>query len=334
MRAMKYVLILLAALLVAAPVAAARPGAEPGMAGRYDAEDIIRFDEVIKTLDESTDKVTSVVDIAFAASEQKFKEAERKIDEGRLVEAVRLVREGVDAAKDSKSEVLDQMWSAQASLAERLQAVRDRLALAVGESEAAEKAGTSFSPATESRLNALASLIGTETDPMRRERLETRYRTIHAIARMKIIARRLTPSRRRLLENVLAVLERASTAHFRLSCGMSVLYAQLDTTSACMEEYRTILINTDKAREILERLGSDDGAGLLGFVESMNGVQSRLDSFQGAVEEALNGKIDRLNLQLDEVDVAAGDKEKVDELGAWRTDLKERMTRMNPKEGK
>jgi membrane-associated HD superfamily phosphohydrolase len=260
------------------------------------------FGQVVETMESSVSPLQREMNQSFDMFTDTVQEAEKLLEEGKTQEAVQKASAAIDAVLKVREEVLGPMWEGQRNLTEQTAKVRARLARAVSAKDDSEKG--ELSERAERTLDNLAKRVANEEDPLRKKRLVAHYRTVRNLSRIRSMADKLSPDQRKLWMNVLRILDEAALAHQQVLMGSEVLFAQFEATSANLKEYLALMETVEGASELLQVVrGVDDArAGMSGFTQSMNKLQSRLSNFNQSVEQALQGRMVELEAQLDSME--------------------------------
>jgi membrane-associated HD superfamily phosphohydrolase len=260
------------------------------------------FGQVVETMESSVSPLQREMNQSFDMFTDTVQEAEKLLEEGKTQEAVQKASAAIDAVLKVREEVLGPMWEGQRNLTEQTAKVRARLARAVSAKDDRQKG--ELSERAERTLDNLAKRVANEEDPLRKKRLVAHYRTVRNLSRIRSMADKLSPDQRKLWMNVLRILDEAALAHQQVLMGSEVLFAQFEATSANLKEYLALMEIVEGASELLQVVrGVDDArAGMSGFTQSMNKLQSRLSNFNQSVEQALQGRMVELEAQLDSME--------------------------------
>ena len=266
------------------------------------------FGQVVETLETSVDPLQREMNASFKVFADSIKQAEQLLDEGKSREAVETCSAALDGVLAVRQTVLDPMWDGQEFLSEQVGKVRKRLAKAV---QAGNKNVTvTLDAKMEATLDGIAKRVASETDPLRKKRLVAHYRTVRNLAQIKRMAEQMSPDQRKLWTNVLHVLEEATLAHQQVLMGSEVLFAQFEATSANLREYLSLMDTVDGASRLLGMVNGVEGqaGGMAGFAKNMGQLQTRLATFNDALEQSLQSSMFELEAQVDALQpVADGD---------------------------
>jgi hypothetical protein len=264
------------------------------------------FGHVVETLQSSVDPLQRELDASFMVFIDRVDQAVTLLDAGQTREAVAMSTVAIEGVLQVRDTVLEPMWDGQIYLTEQISKVRSRLASAVsaGTNPVGDES-SAHDPATEAVLDGIAKRISQEQDALRRKRLVAHYRTVRDLAQIKRTAQRMSPDQRKLWVGVLRVLEEAALAHQQVLMGSEILYTQFESTAGHLQEYLVLLDTVDGATELLGVINGIEGAGqgMTSFATSMQELQARLSTFNGAVQEALQTSMFELEAKVDSLPI-------------------------------
>jgi hypothetical protein len=300
----------------AAAAQAPKPEAAPDSFEGYD------FEQVVQRVETSVNPLEQEMAGSFQAFADSVATAERLLAENRPAEAVEACSAAIDQVVAGREQVLKPMWEGQAYLAEQIGHVRARLASAVA--AAGGSTQTKLDERAENMLDGIAQRIANESDPRRKKRLVTHYRTIRQLAQIKQMALQLSPNQRKLWQNVLRVLEDTALAHQQVLMGTEVLFAQFQATAMNLNEYQELIRTVDGAARLLgvARGLGQSGHGLTRLTQNMSDLQERLSGMNQHIEQVLQVKMIDLETQVDTVTAAAGA-----DAGTMSTDIDDELAR-------
>jgi len=290
-----------AAVPTAASNAATAQPAKPKPVTRKDEFAGYDFEQVVRTVETSVSPLQQEMSGSLKVFSESVTEAQALIEEGKSREAIVKCSAAMEAVLGNRDKVLKPMWKGQDYLNEQIGKVRVRLALAI---EA--KGGSSdvkLAKSTENMLDGIASRISGEEDPMRKKRLVAHYKTVRQLAKIKLMAKQLSPNQRKLWRNVLGVLENTALTHQQVLMGTEVLFAQFEGTVQNLREYEGLIDTVEGASRLLgvvKGLG-ESGQGLAAFSRNMTDLQKRMAGFNGQIEQLLEDKMVDLEAQSDAI---------------------------------
>lgn len=255
------------------------------------------FEQVVQRVETSVSPLQQEMGGALKVFAESVEQAEVLIEQGKSREAIEKCSAAMDAVLQGRDRVLGPMWEGQDYLNEQIGKVRGRLAKAV--EAAGGDAQVKLDKKTDKLLDGIAQRISGEKDPLRKKRLVAHYKTIRQLAKIKQMAKQLSPNQRKLWRNVLAVLENTALTHQQVLMGTEVLFAQFEATAGNLKEYQGLLDTVEGASRLIgvvEGLGQS-GQGLAQFSRNMTDLQKRMNGFNTQLETVLEDKMVDLEAQ-------------------------------------
>ncbi len=274
----------------------AQPFAQPSLVG-YD------FRTVFDRMDTSVSGLRREMGSSFQVFTETIDEAEALLDEGKTEQAVQKCVTAINGVLKVRDDVLTPMWEAQSYLQGQIGYVRTRLGHALEAGDALPQ-GEGLDRQSETLLNNLATSIRDERDPVRRQRLVMHYTTLRDIAKVRAMAKQLSPNQRKLWANVLRVLDEVSLSHQQVILSTELLFVQFEVTSQRLGDNLTLMETINGARDLLGMVnsaGSGEGA-LAAFAQDMQGLQTKLGDFNATIESTIGDQMGELDDALDQVD--------------------------------
>lgn len=269
----------------------------PKVAKRSDDFAGYDFEQVVLRVETSVTPLQREMAGSLKVFAESVDQAQVLIEQGKSKEAIEKCSIAMETVLKSRDNVLNPMWEGQGYLNEQIGKVRARLAVAVEAAGGDSK--VEVDRKTEKLLDGIASRISNEADPLRKKRLVAHYRTIRQLARIKQMAKQLSPNQRKLWRNVLAVLENTALTHQQVLMGTEVLFAQFEATTANLREYKGLIDTVEGASRLLgvvRGLGQS-GQGLAQFSRNMTDLQKRMSGFNAQLEGILEDKMIDLESQ-------------------------------------
>ena len=289
------------------------------------------FEQVVRRVETSMNPLQTEMAGSLKAFAESVDQAQSLIEEGRNKEAIVKCSAAIDAVLASRDEVLTPMWEGQDYLNEQIGKVRDRLAVAVEAS--GKQQDNKLDEKTEKMLDGIAKRISNEKDDLRKKRLVAHYRTIRQLAKVKLLARQLSPNQRKLWRNVLGVLENTALTHQQVLMGTEVLFAQFEMTAGNLKEYEGLIDTVDGASELIrvvKGLGQS-GQGLTAFANNMTNLQERMAGFNSQLEGILEGKMVELEAESDAISSSlAIDDGGAGSISTMDDELTARLSKLSP----
>ena len=283
------------------------------------------FEQVVECVETSVDPLQQEISGSLSLFTESVTQAQELLAEDRTEEALNKVSVAIGAVLANRDKVLGPMWQGQEYLTEQIGKIRDRLAQSIkaGGGDTDER----MDKRTEVMLDGIAERISREPDPLRKKRLVAHYRTIRQLARIKQMAKQLSPDQQKLWLNVLKVMENTTLTHQRVLMGTEVLFAQLEATAANLRGYQGLVDTVGGARKLLGVVGglSDSGQGLAKVSQTMAALQKNLTGFDEQIQHTLEDEMFDLDAQTDMIESSleqglgevGGDSAAIDdELGA------------------
>jgi hypothetical protein len=267
--------------------------------GEYD------FGEVIQTLQTSVQPLAGQLEGGFQQFVTQLDESIRLMETGKNKEAVALSADAVEGVLQSRDAIIKPLWEAQFYLNTQIANVRSRLAGSLTADDPATNAGKAEAESAR-MLDSIASRIATTSDPVRKRQLVSHYRTIRTLSKVRKASMLMTPDQRKLWFGVVRVLEQASAAHQQVLMGCETLYAQLDGTASQLRDYLGLMQTVEGVDALL---GSFEGGGMEGFVESMRSLQDQMETFSQSMEGALQVSMGELESRVESMQGAADGKD-------------------------
>jgi len=259
------------------------------------------FEQVVHTVETSVDPLQQAMSGSLKAFADSVDKAQTLIEEGKSREAILTCSAAMNAVLDSRDKVLKPMWDGQDYLNDQIGKVRVRLAGAIeangGQTE------LKLDAHTENMLDGIARRISEEADRNRQKRLIAHYKTVRQLAKIKLMAKQLSPNQQKLWRSVLDVLEHTALTHQQVLMGTEVLFAQFEATVHNLKEYEGLIDTVEGASRLLgvvKGLGQS-GQGLAEFSKNMTDLQQRMAGFNGQIEQLLQDKMVDLESQADAI---------------------------------
>lgn len=268
---------------------AASVSAGRAIVGEYD------FGEVIQTLQSSVQPLAGQLEGGFQQFVTQLDESIRLMETGKNKEAVALSATAVEGVLESRDAIIKPLWEAQFYLNSQIANVRARLAGSLTADDPATSAGKADAESAR-MLDSIALRISSTTDPVRKRQLVSHYRTIRTLGKVRKASMLMTPDQRKLWFGVVRVLEQASAAHQQVLMGCETLYAQLDGTASQLRDYLGLMQTVEGVDALL---GSFEGGGMEGFVESMRALQDQMENFSQSMEGALQVSMGELESRVE-----------------------------------
>lgn len=249
------------------------------------------FEEVVDALASSVSPLQKEMSGSLKEFSDSVKKSEELMNEGKPVEAINTCTEAINSVLASREEVLESMWDGQDYLTDQIGKVREKLSLSSQANKESEN--KELNPKTEFMLNDIAKRISKETDPERQKRLVRHYNTIRNLAQIRSMTEKLPPSKYKMWQNVLKVLENTAETHQRVLMGTEVLFAQFEVTLANIQDSKDLIETVEGANHLMKVVRGLDqsGQGLDNFSMIMESLQTNLDGLTDNVDYILQDSI-------------------------------------------
>ena len=289
------------------------------------------FGEVVEVLSTSVSPLQKEMSGSLKDFSDSVKRSEELMAEGKTTDAINTCTDAINKVMESREEVLESMWDGQDYLTDQIGKVRERLSMSSQASK--ESQNKELNPKTEFMLNDIAKRISKETDPARQKRLVRHYNTIRNLAKIRDGINKLPPSKYKMWQNVLKVLENTAETHQRVLMGTEVLFAQFEVTLANIQDSKDLIETVEGANHLMKVVRGLDqsGQGLDNFSMIMENLQTNLDGLTDNVDFVLQDSIMEIEGHTEAINEKMDIEMGQDSFNNMDTELAERIKKVSGK---